>query len=165
MISNLYRLKYIIRYSNYKRITNEDVAQHSFYVSTICVELHGHYPKADLGRMLLMATVHDWPEAEIDDVSHKVKKDFPGVAKALKEAEREVIEQYPGRVREAFIEYEEQNTIEAKLVKLADTVQCIQYLQTEEELGNKSLASLLQESNELYFKLQEEVNDYYQRFD
>lgn len=162
-MDNLYRLKYIIRYSNYKRITHEDVAQHSFYVSSICVLLHNEYPKAGLGIMLLMATVHDWPEVDIDDVSHKVKRDFPAVAKALKRAEIKTMGKYPQHVKDAYATYEEQKLIEAQIVKLADITQCIQYLRSEAALGNDTLGTLLDESTESYFKLKGIVDDHYKR--
>ena len=153
MIKDLYKLKYIIRYSNYARVTNEDVAQHSFYVSCIVIELHQRYKETDLGKMLLMSTVHDWPESIIDDVSHAVKRDYPAVAKALKVAERKVVKNYPLEVQDAFNEFEDQKTLESKIVKLADTIQCIQYLENEHTLGNSSLMQLLLESMELKNKL------------
>ena len=162
-MNDLYKLKYIIRYSNAERVNNEDVAQHSFYVSVLVIQLHQEFPKANLGRMLFMSTIHDWPEAEIDDVAHSVKRDYPAVARALKSAERKVIKQYSKNVQEAFLEYEDGTSLEASIVKLADIMQCIQYLESEVALGNTTVQTMLDESIESHYKQKEKVNDIYQR--
>lgn len=144
----LYRLKYIIRYSNYMRITNEDVAQHSYFVSCLCIKLYEEYPQADLGHMLLMATIHDWAEVEIDDIAHNVKREYPAVGKALKSAELKVMrKQFPGHIVDSYTEYEKQETLESQIVKLADIMQCIQYLGAEMDLGNKTIGTLYEESS------------------
>ncbi len=163
MIDDLYRLKYITRYSNAARVNDEDVAQHSFYVSCLCIGLVEEFPEADLGKMLMMATVHDWPEAVIDDIAHSTKRDYPDVAKALKVAELEVIKKYPQSVQDAYADYEAGESLEAKLVKLADIQQCLMYLNTEMELGNTTVYQMWVESKESEKKQQEAVYDIYKR--
>ncbi len=160
-MTKLYRLKYIIRYSNYPRVTDEDVAQHSFFVTSLSIKLHLEYPKSNLEKILLMATIHDWPEADIDDISHKIKRDYPKIAKELKKAELDSIKQYDDIVVQAFVEYEEQKTLESKIVKLADTIQCVQYLENEKSLGNSSMIELLEDSLDREHRLWKEVESIY----
>ncbi len=145
-MKDLYKLKFIIRYSNIPRIRDESVAEHSFFVGALCVLSLEEYPEADAGKVLLMANIHDWAEAEIDDIAHNIKRDYPAVRKALKSAELKVMRKYPEFIREAYEEYEEGLTLEARIVKAADIRQCIQYLGTEISLGNTHMASLLEES-------------------
>ncbi len=42
-LSDIYALKSLIRYSNTFRILNESIAEHSYFVSLIVLELHNHY--------------------------------------------------------------------------------------------------------------------------
>lgn len=158
-INNLYRLKHIIRYSNVQRITNENVAEHSFFVAANVIELREQYT-FDLGQALLMATVHDYTEIYIDDINHQVKRDFPEVKWALKKAEKEVVKKFSPIVKEAFYLYEAQETIEAKIVKLADVYQCKQYAQHEITLGNSGyMLTVLEESEKLIAFLIEGLKD------
>ncbi len=145
-MKDLYKLKFIIRYSNIPRIRDESVAEHSFFVGALCIQSLEKYPEADIGKVLLMANIHDWAEAEIDDIAHNIKRDYPAIRKALKSAEIKVMKKYPEYVREAYEEYEEGQTLEARIVKAADIRQCIQYLSTEIALGNSYMAPLLEES-------------------
>ncbi|MCI4437347.1 MAG: HD domain-containing protein [Ignisphaera sp.] len=142
----LYKLQFIVRYSNIPRIRDENVAQHSFFVSSICLELLEEYPMADVGKVLTMAITHDWAEADVDDIAHDVKRDYPKVKQALKEAEMACMAKYPLSIYNSYIEYEMLDTLEAMIVKLADTIQCIQYLETEVKLGNTYMIPLLEES-------------------
>ena len=145
-MNDLYRLKFIIRYSNIPRIRDESVAEHSFFVAAICIKMLEAYPDADVAKVLMMANIHDWAEADIDDIAHDVKRDYPAVKRALKSAESKIMRKYSQDVREAYAEYEECKTLEAKIVKSADIQQCIQYLTTEIGLGNEFMKPLLEES-------------------
>jgi len=142
----LYRLKFIIRYSNMPRVRDESVAEHSFFVSAICIEMLHNYPEADVGKVLMMANIHDWAEADIDDIAHNVKRDYPEVGAALKLAEESAMNKYHKNIVSAYREYEECQTLEARIVKYADIQQCIQYLTTEIKLGNEFMLPLLDES-------------------
>ncbi len=142
----LYNLKFIIRYSNLPRVRDESVAEHSFFVAAMCIEMLPKYPEADVGKVLMMANIHDWAEAEVDDIAHNIKRDYPAVKQALKEAEEKAMRRYHPDVISAYHEYEECRTLEARIVKYADIKQCIQYLDTELKLGNEHILPLLHES-------------------
>ncbi len=144
---DLYRLQFITRYSNIPRVRDENVAQHSFFVATIALELMEELEHTwDREKVLTMAITHDWAEAYVDDVAHDVKRDYPAVKKALKAAEKKAMAHYPNSIRDPYRLYEDGTTPEAILVKLADTIQCVQYLESEVNMGNRYMEPLLEES-------------------
>ena len=57
-LNNIYRMKHIIRYSNIQRISNENIAEHSFFVAANILELSKEY-EFNIGKALQMAIVHD----------------------------------------------------------------------------------------------------------
>ena len=148
-MDELYRLKFIIRYSNLPRVRDESVAEHSFFVAALAMNMASSYPETDIGKILMMANIHDWAEAHIDDIAHDVKRDYPKVGRALKEAESKVMKRNHPDIQEAYKEYEQGVTVESRIVKYADIQQCVQYLKTEVELGNKFMEPLLHESYDL----------------
>jgi len=154
-LNNIYRLKHIIRYANVQRVSNENVAEHSFFVSANILELAKDY-NFDVGKAVLMSTVHDMPEIYLDDISHAIKSEFPTIAKAHKDAEEVVIKKFSPLVQELFAEYEKQDTVEALIVKLADIYQCIQYANHEISLGNGGYMKEVLEGSTKLVKIQKE---------
>ena len=159
---DLYRLQFITRYSNIPRVRDENVAQHSFYVASLCLEIMEGLDstKFNKAKVLTMAITHDWAEADIDDIAHNVKRDFPSIKKALKVAERKAMSKYPGYIQDSFQEYDESNTIEAHIVQLADTLQCVQYLESEVKLGNRYMEPMLEESRNYLPRLEANLIDF-----
>ena len=144
----LYRLAFITRYSNMPRIRNESVAEHSFFVASITIQMRQilHF---DLAKVVTLAIIHDWPEARVDDVSHKVKRDFPEVKKALRQAEGKIIEGYAPELQVQYRNIDsELQTFNHLILHLADAVQCVQYSQAEINLGNKYMDTIYKESVE-----------------
>lgn len=138
-LDSFYKLKYIHRYTSNVRIHTENVAEHSFFVSCIALKIIALNPGAfDAAKVLSMALVHDWAEAWITDVSHKVKRDYPGIKKELKSAEYKIIEANYPEFKDIMFELDEGMTKEAVLVHYADVVQCVQYIRNEISLGNNT---------------------------
>lgn len=136
--NTIYKLNNIIRYSNVSRISSENVAVHMYHVAAIVLQLFTEY-EFNLEKALVMALSHDIPETEIDDISHATKMKNPAIAKALKDAESELIKQYPKFMMEAIEEFEIGSTLEAVIVQIADADQCSQYSWHEiHNLGNTS---------------------------
>jgi len=131
----LYRLTYIVRYSNVPRVNDEDVAQHSFLVSAILFQLREEY-EFDLGFALSISTAHDILESETSDVCHLLKKEHPDLYTALKKAEKDSVEKFPKAIKVAIRKYDENKTLESKMVHLADAMQCQQYAENEIKLGS-----------------------------
>lgn len=133
-LSDIYRLAYIVRYSNIPKIRSENVAEHSFFVSTIVLDLYERY-SFDAGKALLAAMSHDIPEYELNDCPHIIKKKYPSIAKAFKECEAKVYDTLPTKIKEGLDIYYS-DTVEGKIVHLADVIQCKQYAESEIKLGN-----------------------------
>tara|TARA_R110002020_G_scaffold392352_2_gene602624 strand:+ start:1484 stop:2029 length:546 start_codon:yes stop_codon:yes gene_type:complete len=158
----LYNLKNIIRYNNVEKINTESVAEHSFFVMSIVNEMHNFYD-FDLGKALQMALVHDYPEIYIDDIAHPIKKQFPKVAKALHEAELEVIGRFSENVQESFIEYEDKDTVEALVVSFADMYSVCMYSHSEKRLGNASHIAEIAERSEKDMRTRMKLLDEFKR--
>lgn len=135
----VYNLKFIQRYSITPRITNETVAEHSFFVATYVMELYKDY-KFDLNKAVQMAIIHDFAESFTGDITLSTKTMCPDLVEAVSSAEKEVMFQnFPSFIYELYREYEQRTSVESLIVKLADTMQVKQYAGNEIELGNNSI--------------------------
>jgi len=134
-LHDIYRLAYIKRYSNVPKLHEESVAEHGFFVAAILISLREKYV-FNLGRALLLAVSHDMPEMELNDCPHIIKRKYPSIAAAYEECEKEVADQLPPLAKYAILEFDKGESIEAKMVNLADAIQCIQFSHVEVQLGN-----------------------------
>ena len=132
---DIYRLNYIIRYSNLPRINNESVACHSFMVAMIVLKLKDEYI-FNLERAIFMALIHDLPEYATNDIPRTIKQKYNKLKIALEEIEDEILKNFNPIVRQLITEFESRKTIESIIVKLADSIQCLQYAENEIKLGN-----------------------------
>lgn len=159
-VHKLYNLAYLIRYSNVPRIKDESVAEHSFFVAVEVMNLYKTY-KFDLGKAISMSIIHDFLESEVDDVNHYIKKKYPAIKLALKNAESEELLNYPDFIQDIYNEYQSHKTVESKIVHLADTIQCTTYARNEIRLGNSGyMANVLQKSKERSDELIKELLEY-----
>ena len=94
-----YTLEHTKRYSMKPVVHQESVATHSFFVALGVLMLSNEY-KFDVDKAVKIAICHDLSEMEISDVNHLVKKNFPMVANALKQAEQEIVKGFPEQLRE-----------------------------------------------------------------
>jgi len=133
----LYQLKNITRYNSRKRLVNESVAEHSFYVAIIALELA---EKANLTaeqtfECLIKALLHDMPEIELNDITHDVKEAL-GLRPMLKKYEDEFYKkEYPTY---ANLMINNDDEVVDRIVDLADVLSVYQYTSNEIELGNQS---------------------------
>lgn len=135
VINELYILRDLTRYNNTFKLKTESVAEHSYFVSAIVLELHKYY-KFDLTKALIMAITHDISETRVTDVPHNVKRAFPKIRAAIKIEEPEIFKSiFPEHI-ELFEELERGESIESKIVSLADIISCVQYSNSEVKLGN-----------------------------
>lgn len=150
--ANIYKLAYITRYSGVPRIKNESVAEHSFFVAALVIKLNEVYD-FDIGTALQMAISHDWAEAFIGDATHATKLAYPNIAQAMHEAEKSAIKQFAPRVYNLLCRYNNQSSVEAKVVALADVVQVAQYAENEVKLGN--IGYMIDVANSAYSRLEQ----------
>ena len=138
---DIYRLKFITRYSNRFRIHDESVAEHSLFVAAIVIKLHDEYD-FDLGLALLAAISHDIAESDISDVTHDIKEKHPALKECLQVAELKEIMKYPQLIRHGYNTFERAITVEGLIANLADVIQVMQYVRTEMSLGNSAIEDI-----------------------
>lgn len=157
-IDKIYSLRTITRYNNSLRIKNESVAEHSFFVSIITLNLHNYY-NFDLLKALKMSIVHDVPEQEINDIPHNTKRNYPELKEILKSCELRACDKIDPMLKPLIIELDECLTPEALIVSLADVLSCLQYSKSELTLGNSGYIKTVYEesverSTELFNQLE-----------
>ena len=155
-IAGIYRLRYITRYANRIRVRDEDVAQHSFFVSAIILKLHDDY-KFDLGLALQLAVSHDITEADLSDVAHDVKQKHPKLAEEIKNAEIKELAKYPAAVIKGSVLFNACSTVEGLIANLADVIQVRQYVLSELSIGNSTLSDIDIDSRSRMASLRKEL--------
>ncbi len=120
----------------------ESSAAHSYNTAFISYVLSKMAPGTNTERMILMALVHDIPEARTGDANavHKkyVKRDEE---RALKDALRGCT--FATELLEIYQEYEMAETLEARLVQDADQLDMLISLKEELDCGNPNASSWL----------------------
>jgi len=144
----VYCLTYIIRYGNVPRIHDESVAEHTFLINALLLQLNEEY-KFDLGRALTIATAHDMLEAFTSDICHTLKRDNKELYEAIKKAEKSFSYKFPDTVRLAIEEYDADSTIEARIVHLADAMQCLQTANNELKVGGNEYFTEVKDNSTL----------------
>ena len=135
-LKELYKLKNIIRYNTRPRQTNESVAEHSFYVAIIALELCKEFGLTPLmtHQIVIKALLHDMPEIEINDITYDAKEKL-NLRPYLKKYEDDYFDR-------RFPDYAElmknDSDIRQLVVDLADAYSVIQYANHEIELGNQT---------------------------
>ena len=157
---HLYRLCYITRYDTVPRVRDENVAEHSFLVSAMILKLDEVY-LFDLGKALVIATSHDILECETGDVGHVIKKNHKELYDVLKIVEKKALKKYPLAVRYGIEEYDRDDTVESKIVHLADSIQCLQYSSNEIKLGSSYYFDEVKENSLIRIKkIRNELKDH-----
>ena len=126
----------------------ESVAAHSFGVSVVTMlladELAARGTPVDTERMLRMALLHDWAETRVGDMP-KTATEYFG-AEARKRAEMAAFAAMIGGIgaaealyRKLFKDYEERESLEARLVKAADVIDLLVQVLALERAGARGL--------------------------
>jgi len=124
----------------------ESVAAHSFGVSVAAMlladELRAQGVSIDVEKVLRIALLHDWAEARVGDMPRTATLYFG--AEARKQAEtaafRDLTESLnSARYANLYHEYEERNTLEARLVKAADVIDLLVEALALERAGGRGL--------------------------
>ena len=163
LLKFLYKLKNTNRYATVPVVTYESVAEHSYYVTLfsmmLCDELDIYGDQRV--KILQMALIHDLPEAILSDIpttSKSIFKQFGMDVDSISgELMKSILPPYTGEM----IEFEEKETIEALVVKLADIAQCFQYCYHEESLGNTNMEEVIMLINEGYQTIKNKLRKKY----
>jgi putative hydrolase of HD superfamily len=140
----------------------ESVAAHSFGVSVTAMlladELRQRGIVVDVERTLRIALLHDWAEVRVGDLPRTAASYF-GV-KERKNAEREAFGEIVAPVDGAenlytnlYDDYEERNSLEAKLVKAADVIDLLVQTLALERSGVRGLDEFWEVATQPDFQL------------
>ena len=126
----------------------ESLAAHSFGVSITAMmladEINARGLQLDSERVLRMALLHDWAEARVGDMPRTATHYFGADARKL--AERQAFQAIVADASAAgtvyqklYDDYEERQSIEARLVKAADVIDLLVQAYALEHAGAKGL--------------------------
>jgi putative hydrolase of HD superfamily len=140
----------------------ESVASHSFGVGVTAMmladEVKARGLTVDCERVLRMALLHDWAETRVGDMP-KTASDYFG-AEARKTAETRAFDDIVSGVgpceseyKALYRDYEERNSLEARLVKAADVIDLLVQAYALEHAGAHGLDEFWQVANDADFNL------------
>lgn len=140
----------------------ESVASHSFGVCVTAMlladEVKARGLEVDCERVLRMALLHDWAEARVGDMP-KTATNYFG-ADARKNAETLAFADIVGglganmaQYKDLYHDYEERNSLEARLVKAADVIDLLVETYALERSGAKGLDEFWQVAHAADFQL------------
>jgi putative hydrolase of HD superfamily len=120
----------------------ESVTEHSWHVLFLVWALGAEVEGLDLPRAVEIALVHDLAELRIGDLPRTSTRYFPPGAKQHAEsaAMADVLAPLPERARQLYAEYQEGETLEARLVKACDKLQLMLKVTVYESWGTGALA-------------------------
>ena len=138
---DILKMSALNRYNNRDRITQENIAEHSFYVSFAVMKLSEIFnvDNETKLRALQMSVLHDIPEIHTSDIPYPIKQKSPMLKTALEKLELEFMKESYPQFYETFHQFTEDSEDDAViLVKVADAISVLQYAQREINLGNKT---------------------------
>jgi len=108
---------------------HESVAEHSWRLSLFTLVLEGYFPDVNFNKVIRMALVHDLGEAYDGDVSAKSITNHKDKLEKEKSGLMKLTELLPKAIQEnifsLWLEYNQGETKEAKLVKALDKIETI----------------------------------------
>ncbi len=133
-----YEMTKLIRYNCRKRIVDEDLAQHSFFVAMFCLRILAQIPATDkmYKNILSFAILHDAPELLMGDFPHTLKVAYPLIAEALEEVEKDY---YKDNWPDYVDTFNSLSDLEKEIIVLADAYSVAQYAENEQILGNQTI--------------------------
>jgi len=126
----------------------ESVAAHSFGVSVTAMlladELLRQGVSVNVEKILRLALLHDWAEARVGDMPRTATMYFGSEARKHAETAAfrgltEMVDQDDAVYANLYQEYEERNTLEARLVKAADVIDLLVEALALERAGGRGL--------------------------
>ncbi len=101
----------------------ESIAEHSFIAALICLDLCTklNLDKTIIDRIVVMALIHDLPEAFIGDIIRYSNAEVERIKKIIEVEvlERNIDNEY---IKNLFKEYREQQSLESNIAKLCDYI-------------------------------------------
>jgi 5'-deoxynucleotidase YfbR-like HD superfamily hydrolase len=145
----------------------ESVASHSFGVSIAAMlladELVRRGVAIDVERVLKLALLHDWPEARVGDMPRTAISYFGLTARKLAESRAfsDIADSLNNcdLYRDLHQEYEQRETLEARLVKAADVIDLLVQALALERAGARGLDEFWEVASDPDFRLEGSANE------
>ncbi len=149
------RLCRVNRYSSSPLLRNENVAEHTFYVSWMCLNLYYHlYARGvdlNLGELLSKALVHDYDEALTGDIPRPFKYHSEDVRANINKAAKSILLASAARekLNSCIVTTIEESKMGAEglLVAFADLLCAVSYMAEEVQMGNQLLKKKVVEAS------------------
>lgn len=141
---------------------SQSVAEHSYrtaWIALLLAELTPEEPKPNRERVMFLALIHDLPEARTGDLNYVNKK---YVEADERKASQDIRDAYPcGQwLYDALMEYQEGQTIEARLAHDADQLEMLFVLKQEMETGNSRALRWFEKTRQrLYSPIAQQIAD------
>jgi putative hydrolase of HD superfamily len=140
----------------------ESVASHSFGVAVTAMmladEVKARGLEVDCERVLRMALLHDWAETRVGDMPRTATNYFG--AEVRKSAETKAfadilsaLGSFESEYKTLYQDYEQRNSLEARLVKAADVIDLLVQAYALERSGAKGLDEFWEVASEAEFQL------------
>jgi len=160
------RLSCIERFNNTPRLSSENVAEHSYYVTFLAMLIGDYLGERGVGldkeKLMRMATLHDLEEIISGDIIKILKSGgFKEELDKLNVKSMEFLTNILGKEGKIYFdlwhEAKEKETLEAKVVDLIDMVACVIYSIKEIHLGNKYFREILSFAVEKTLKFSDKI--------
>ena len=156
--TELYKMSNVWRYTSRLIIRPENLAEHSYYVATNVVKFGKLLGVSEdrINKAVRVALAHDTAETLTSDLPHNLKEYSPELNKICEELEVKLISEYFPYFKDEYLDfYNNVDPIVNLLVKLADVVDVIMFINREETLGNRDedILQIRAECNERFIKI------------
>lgn len=154
-ITMVRQLSNIQRCATTRRIKNQSVAEHSFYVAIIALLIAEELKlELSIGTLLQKAIFHDMEEAITGDIIYPLKHSSVQTNHFFNEAIGEYCRQvfknhFPDFEQYRAIQKYSKTGAEGEVIKLADAVELVLYCQEEVSSGNRHMQGVLNKGIEI----------------
>lgn len=137
----LFLMNSVHRQSTMMTIKAENIAQHSFFVAYYALKISKLLKLSEekQSKIAVQALVHDIPESLSSDIPSNIKHKVNELKETLDKIEDTIIDEYFQEIKNEFSTFkknEEEKNLEGTIIKLADVISLIQFLNNEIVLGN-----------------------------
>jgi 5'-deoxynucleotidase len=139
------RIEYVQRFSTIPVTCQENVAQHTFYVTLYSILIHMRVDGNEdlIGSISTYATIHDLIESVSGDVIRTFKYSSDELLNEIENAENKIIENFPNPIRNLYSMWKRMANNEEEyvksVVKAADFLSLFEFMNREVLRGNKEI--------------------------
>lgn len=151
------QLRYVDRFATCRRNHNENVAEHQYYTAFFSLVIALHLPEIDMARLATVisrALVHDIEEHCTGDVIRPIKHGTEEIKKGFELAGEKFCNEFFSKITsstpvryhlQSFWKESKDETREGRIVKFADFLSVLAYLDQEVRSGNRLIMANVNE--------------------